>query len=201
VCTGALRCQSWVRTSQCNTQKSGHVEENNELMTEKLPEIHAKTRTHRQTDFHLRPGINAEDINLNPVVLLSNDTLAFALNLSVYLLIGETSALTMNVAGVIKEWILIFLSSLLFDAPISAMQLWGYFLAFAAVCYYNYQKYLEQVVKDKHDTENVHKDITGDARSCFHFPHLAKIDIYVNIYSAFVCFCFHPRTGLRHISV
>jgi hypothetical protein len=38
----------------------------------------------------------------------------------------------MNVAGVIKDWILIFISSLLFDAPISATQLWGYLLAFSA---------------------------------------------------------------------
>ena len=49
----------------------------------------------------------------------------------------------MNVAGVIKDWILIFISSMLFDAPISATQLWGYLLAFAAVCYYNYTKFKE----------------------------------------------------------
>ena len=80
----------------------------------------------------------------SPAVLLSNAALAFALNVSVYLLIGKTSALTMNVAGVIKDWILIFISSMLFDAPISALQLWGYLLAFAAVCYYNYAKFRER---------------------------------------------------------
>ena len=88
--------------------------------------------------------LSADDINVNPAVLLSNATLAFALNVSVYLLIGRTSALTMNVAGVIKDWILIFISSMLFDAPISALQLWGYLLAFAAVCYYNYAKFQER---------------------------------------------------------
>jgi hypothetical protein len=61
--------------------------------------------------------------------------------MSVYLLIGKTSALTMNVAGVVKDWILIFISSFIFDAPISAIQLWGYLLAFLAVCYYNYAKF------------------------------------------------------------
>ena len=86
----------------------------------------------------------ADDVNVNPAVLLSNATLAFALNVSVYLLIGKTSALTMNVAGVLKDWILIFISSMLFDAPISATQLWGYLLAFAAVCYYNYTKFKER---------------------------------------------------------
>jgi hypothetical protein len=88
--------------------------------------------------------LTADDVNVNPAVLLSNATLAFALNVSVYLLIGKTSALTMNVAGVIKDWILIFISSMLFDAPISALQLWGYLLAFAAVCYYNYTKFKER---------------------------------------------------------
>ncbi|KAK1301512.1 putative sugar phosphate/phosphate translocator [Acorus calamus] len=32
---------------------------------------------------------------------------AFALNLAVFLIVGKTSALTMNVAGVVKDWILI----------------------------------------------------------------------------------------------
>ena len=77
-------------------------------------------------------------------MLLSNAAVAFALNMSVYLLIGKTSALTMNVAGVIKDWILIFISSMLFDAPISNIQLGGYLLAFLAVCYYNYAKFKEK---------------------------------------------------------
>lgn len=37
-----------------------------------------------------------------------------ALNMSVFLLIGKTSALTMNVAGVIKDWMLILLSVVLY---------------------------------------------------------------------------------------
>ncbi|KAK1302177.1 putative sugar phosphate/phosphate translocator [Acorus calamus] len=36
-----------------------------------------------------------------------NSLCAFALNLAVFLIIGKTSALTMNVAGVVKDWILI----------------------------------------------------------------------------------------------
>lgn len=34
--------------------------------------------------------------------------------MSVFLLIGKTSALTMNVAGVVKDWLLILLSVLLY---------------------------------------------------------------------------------------
>ena len=58
--------------------------------------------------------------------------------MAVYLLIGKTSALTMNVAGVVKDWLLIFISSALFDAPITKLQLFGYGISFVAVCYYNY---------------------------------------------------------------
>lgn len=36
------------------------------------------------------------------------------LNMAVFLLIGKTSALTMNVAGVVKDWILILLSYLIY---------------------------------------------------------------------------------------
>ena len=55
-------------------------------------------------------------VTVNPWVLISNAAAAFALNLSVFLLIGKTSALTMNVAGVIKDWLLIGLSVLIFQA-------------------------------------------------------------------------------------
>jgi hypothetical protein len=42
-----------------HAKKSGHVEDTDELMTGQLPEIHAKNRTDRQTDFHVRPGEKA----------------------------------------------------------------------------------------------------------------------------------------------
>ncbi|KAG6649582.1 hypothetical protein CIPAW_07G221900 [Carya illinoinensis] len=40
----------------------------------------------------------------------TNSLCAFALNLAVFLLVGKTSALTMNVAGVVKDWLLIAFS-------------------------------------------------------------------------------------------
>ena len=79
-----------------------------------------------------------------PHILLLNACTAFALNMAVYLLIGKTSALTMNVAGVVKDWLLIFISSALFDAPITKLQLFGYGISFVAVCYYNYSKYKDR---------------------------------------------------------
>ena len=45
---------------------------------------------------------------------------------AVFLLIGKTSALTMNIAGVIKDWMLIFFSYYVFGAPVTAVNLLGY---------------------------------------------------------------------------
>jgi hypothetical protein len=60
--------------------------------------------------------------------------------MAVFLLIGKTSALTMNIAGVVKDWLLIGLSVLLFKSIVTRVNLFGYMIAFAGVCWYNYQK-------------------------------------------------------------
>lgn len=72
--------------------------------------------------------------------LLLSATSAFALNMSVFLLIGRSSALTMNIAGVIKDWLLIILSVMMYHSPVEPLQLGGYAVAFLGVCWYNYQK-------------------------------------------------------------
>lgn len=51
----------------------------------------------------------------------------------VFLLIGKTSALTMNIAGVIKDWMLIFFSWSVFKAPVTALNLLGYFFCCSGV--------------------------------------------------------------------
>ena len=77
---------------------------------------------------------------VDPRILLANAATALLLNLAVFLLVGKTSALTMNIAGVIKDWILIAASGYLFLSPITALNLAGYFVAFLAVCVYQYTK-------------------------------------------------------------
>eukprot|EP00891_Asterochloris_glomerata_P003318 jgi/Astpho2/3318/e_gw1.00054.52.1_t len=84
--------------------------------------------------------MNDPKVNLNPAIFLSNAAAAFGLNMAVFLLIGKTSALTMNIAGVVKDWMLIGLSVLLYASPVTPLNLGGYFLAFLAVCYYNFKK-------------------------------------------------------------
>ena len=59
-------------------------------------------------------------VNFEPLVFVSNAAAAFGLNVSVFLLVGSTSALTMNVAGVLKDWLLIGLSVTIFKAQARA---------------------------------------------------------------------------------
>ena len=73
-------------------------------------------------------------------MLVLNALTAFALNLAVFLLIGKTSALTMNIAGVIKDWMLIFASQHLFGNTVSFLNYVGYVIAFMSVGMYNFNK-------------------------------------------------------------
>jgi len=73
-------------------------------------------------------------------MLVLNASCAFALNLAVFLLIGKTSALTMNIAGVIKDWMLIFASQHFFHNKVTFLNYAGYVIAFLSVFVYNMQK-------------------------------------------------------------
>ena len=44
--------------------------------------------------------------------------------MAVFLLIGKTSALTMNIGGVVKDWMLIGLSVLLYKCAVPAQRGW-----------------------------------------------------------------------------
>jgi drug/metabolite transporter (DMT)-like permease len=80
------------------------------------------------------------ELLISPVLLVANAACAFGLNLSVFLLIGKTSALTMNVAGVIKDWLLIWLSAWVYHSSVTRLGLAGYGVAFVGVCIYNRSK-------------------------------------------------------------
>ncbi|KAG0480416.1 hypothetical protein HPP92_010989 [Vanilla planifolia] len=70
----------------------------------------------------------------------TNSFCAFALNLAVFLLVGKTSALTMNVAGVVKDWLLIAFSWSVIRDTITTINLIGYGIAFLGVAFYNHVK-------------------------------------------------------------
>ncbi|MCD7467631.1 hypothetical protein HAX54_005174 [Datura stramonium] len=65
--------------------------------------------------------------SFHPLVLTLNCICTFALNLSVFLVISHTSALTIRVAGVVKDWVVVLLSALLFaDTKLTLINLCGY---------------------------------------------------------------------------
>lgn len=65
--------------------------------------------------------------NLQPLILTLNSLCTFALNLSVFLVISHTSALTIRVAGVVKDWVVVLVSALLFaDTKLTIINLFGY---------------------------------------------------------------------------
>jgi len=79
-------------------------------------------------------------LRVSAPALLASAAAALALNLAVFALVGRTSALTLNVAGVAKDWALIAASWSAFGAPVSALALGGYCLCCGGVAAYNAQK-------------------------------------------------------------
>ncbi len=55
------------------------------------------------------------------------------LDAQVFLLIGRTSALTLNIGGVAKDWLLIGLSVTLYHSVVSRLNLAGYLVSFLSV--------------------------------------------------------------------
>ncbi|KAL8223417.1 hypothetical protein R6Q57_018892 [Mikania cordata] len=91
-------------------------------------------------------------------VFMTNSFCAFALNLSVFLLVGKTSALTMNVAGVVKDWLLIAFSWSVIKDTVTLINLFGYAIAFLGVAYYNHVKLQALKAKDAEEKKENHVD-------------------------------------------
>ncbi|OIT38422.1 PREDICTED: probable sugar phosphate/phosphate translocator At5g25400 [Nicotiana attenuata] len=83
---------------------------------------------------------DTSSFHLDWLIFGTNSFCAFALNLAVFLLVGKTSALTMNVAGVVKDWLLIAFSWSVIKDTVTPVNLVGYGLAFLGVAYYNHAK-------------------------------------------------------------
>lgn len=88
-----------------------------------------------------KPEMEARQITFNFWIFFSNALCALALNVSVFLVIGRTGAITFRVAGVLKDWILIALSTLLFpESQLTGLNIIGYAIALCGVVAYNYLK-------------------------------------------------------------
>eukprot|EP00271_Cylindrocystis_brebissonii_P011638 TRINITY_DN29528_c0_g1_i1.p1 TRINITY_DN29528_c0_g1~~TRINITY_DN29528_c0_g1_i1.p1 ORF type:complete len:331 (-),score=49.22 TRINITY_DN29528_c0_g1_i1:1312-2304(-) len=72
-------------------------------------------------------------------IFFSNALAALALNFAVFLVLGRTGAVTVRVAGILKDWMIISLSTLVFpDAMLTTITIGGYAIALAGVVVYNY---------------------------------------------------------------
>lgn len=70
-------------------------------------------------------------------IFLSNAVCALALNFSIFLVIGRTGAVTIRVAGVLKDWILIALSTVIFpESTITGLNITGYAIGTALIFLY-----------------------------------------------------------------
>lgn len=71
--------------------------------------------------------MDVSQIQFNYWIFFFNAVAAFALNISIFLVIGRTGAVTIRVAGVLKDWILIALSTIIFpESIITSLNIIGY---------------------------------------------------------------------------
>lgn len=81
------------------------------------------------------------------IVLMVNGIIAFTLNIAVVLLIGNTSALVLTLAGIIKDILLVFLSIIVFGSPVTPLQYAGYGVALMGLnLHKEYKKNPERIV-------------------------------------------------------
>lgn len=74
-----------------------------------------------------KPAMEVSQIQFNFWIFFSNALCALALNFSIFLVIGRTGAVTIRVAGVLKDWILIALSTVIFpESIITRLNIIGY---------------------------------------------------------------------------
>jgi drug/metabolite transporter (DMT)-like permease len=81
-------------------------------------------------------------------VMAASGAVAFSLNVAVVVLIGNTSALTLTLAGIVKDLLLVFLSVSIFGSPVTALQYFGYSMAlFGLNMHKEYKKAPETAAK------------------------------------------------------
>ncbi|KAK6118645.1 hypothetical protein DH2020_047637 [Rehmannia glutinosa] len=122
------------------------------------------------------PGMDVSQIQFNAWIFLSNALCALALNFSIFLVIGRTGAVTIRVAGVLKDWILIALSTVIFpESTITKLNIIGYAIALCGVVMYNYLKAKDvrsSQTPGESNNERAAKDLMTEKRS----PDLYGLD-------------------------
>lgn len=109
--------------------------------------------------------MDVTQIQFNYSIFFLNALSAFALNISIFLVIGRTGAVTIRVAGVLKDWILIALSTIIFpESVITSLNIIGYAVALSGVVLYNYLK-MKDVRANQLPADNNSDRATKDKKS------------------------------------
>ncbi|PLB52518.1 TPT-domain-containing protein [Aspergillus steynii IBT 23096] len=84
------------------------------------------------------PGFQLAEISRNTcAALVLNAAVGFMLNVSIFVLIGKTSGLTMTLVSIPKNILLIFASVVIWHTQIGGLQVFGYTIALLALVYYS----------------------------------------------------------------
>ncbi|XP_068326123.1 probable sugar phosphate/phosphate translocator At3g17430 [Pyrus communis] len=109
-----------------------------------------------------KSAIEYSQFQFNFWIFFSNALCALALNFSIFLVIGRTGAVTMRVAGVLKDWILIALSTVIFpESIITRLNIIGYAIALCGVVMYNYIK-VKDVRASQLPSESIPERVSKD---------------------------------------
>lgn len=82
------------------------------------------------------------------MIMAASGAVAFSLNVAVVVLIANTSALTLTLAGIVKDILLVGLSVVIFGSPVTLMQYFGYGLTLLALnIHKEYKKNTEESTK------------------------------------------------------
>ncbi|KAF8440585.1 triose-phosphate transporter family-domain-containing protein [Terfezia claveryi] len=83
------------------------------------------------------PDFGVDDIyRVGPIVLVSNAIVAFGLNVSVVFLIKKTSPLVLTLSGVLKDILLVIASVVIWNSPLTVLQIFGYSIALGGLVLY-----------------------------------------------------------------
>ncbi|KAK9282083.1 hypothetical protein L1049_004995 [Liquidambar formosana] len=125
--------------------------------------------------FLEKPGMEVLQIQFNFWTFFSNALCALALNISIFLVIGRTGAVTTRVSGVLKDWILIALSTAVFpESTITTLNIVGYAVALCGVLMYNYLKVRDvcaSQLPSESVPERVLKDLKREKSSAPYIPN------------------------------
>ncbi|KAJ9696782.1 hypothetical protein PVL29_008811 [Vitis rotundifolia] len=129
-----------------------------------------------------KPGMEISQNQFSFWIFFSNAVCALALNFSIFLVIGRTGAVTIRVAGVLKDWILIALSTVIFpESVITGLNIIGYAIALCGVVMYNYLKIREG--RASQPTEGIPERVKV---SLLYSVWYHQVD---SVYSLFSCGC------------